>query len=147
MVVATSTSYEPVQSVPDCFPDDVPLQPQASAGSNFRCLVPQCQDRSFKNLKDYKRHAKIHDPNAILWYCGCCENLGQTYRGKERKDKVQTHLRNRHERPKSEDNKGIQCPVEGCYTLFIAHSCLNFHLDIEHPNFGWERTSQQMGRR
>lgn len=60
--------------------------------------------------------------------------MGRPYKGKERKDKVQSHIRNRHERPKSEDNKGRPCPVEGCYTLFTATPCLELHLQQDHPS-------------
>ena len=89
---------------------------------------PHCDEKpTFAKKKEFNRHMKVHDPDAILWHCGCCQNLGDSFEPKVRKDKVQTHLRKIHDKPKSEDNKGIRCPQEGCYTLFTAASCLHEH--------------------
>ena len=93
---------------------------------------PESERPTFTAIKELKRHWKVHDPKAILWHCGCCQNLGDEFEPKVRKDKVQTHLRKIHENPKSEHNKGICCPEEGCYTLFTAASCLDEHWRQKH---------------
>ncbi len=109
----------------------------------FRCSYPGCQDISFKLKKDLTRHEKRHDSGATLWYCGCCQNLGHTYEGKARKDKVRDHLRNRHEKRESEGKTlGIQCSERACYTLLTASSCLVEHFRQEHPGYTSEALSQ-----
>jgi len=110
--------------------------------SKFRCLVPQCRGRSFNHKRDLKRHEKRHNSNAKLWYCGCCQNSGDPYRGQVRKDKVQDHLRRKHDKSQSGDNKGIPCLVEGCFMLFTTGSCLHTHLRQEHPNEQGDRRTQ-----
>lgn len=103
-------------------------------GSKFRCMHPECQGFSFKMQKDLRRHEKKHDPSSPLWQCGCCLNLGQSYSGSKRKDKVRDHLRNQHETLKSKDETaGIFCPENGCHALLTAASCLDEHLRQEHP--------------
>ena len=98
-------------------------------GTNLRCSFPECEGIKFKSRKELRRHAKGHDPDSTRWYCGCCQNLGERFKPNPRKDKVQDHLRNKHETSRSEEKKtiGISCPVEGCYTLFTALSCLDRH--------------------
>lgn len=93
-------------------------------------------------MKELKRHMKMHDPKATLWHCGCCQNLGDKFEPKVRKDKVQTHLRKKHAKPKSEHNKGIRCPEENCYTLFTAASCLDEHWIQNHPSRPLQKPSQ-----
>ena len=100
-----------------------------------RCMHPTHLDDerpTFTAKKELTRHMKVHDPDAILWNCGCCQNIGNTFEPKTRKDKVYTHLRKIHEKPRSEDNKGIRCPMDGCYTLFTAPSCLDEHWSQKH---------------
>lgn len=106
--------------------------------SELRCQFPQCQKPSFKKLKDLKRHEKKHDPNAVLWRCGCCQNMGHPFKLQIRKDKVLSHLRNIHERSKSEDSRALSCPVASCHTLLTAASCLVVHLKQEHPDYARE---------
>ena len=97
------------------------------------CIHPGCDGR-FAQKKDLKRHEKIHDPNSTLWYCGCCQNLGDKLKGggKTRKDKVQSHIRKIHDESKSMDNKGIICPEDHCYFLFTGASCVDEHLREYH---------------
>lgn len=107
-----------------------------------RCDVPGCEHVRFSKEKELTRHMKKHDPNAILWQCGCCQNLGAPYKAKERKDKVRDHLRSRHQSSGSEDTKGIDCPVDNCYTLITAASCLDEHLRQEHVGHYWDLSNQ-----
>lgn len=105
--------------------------------SKHRCTHhthPEHERPTYTAKKELKRHSKVHDPHATLWRCGCCQNRGENFKPNTRKDKVQTHLGKRHARPKSEHNKGIRCPEAGCYTLFIAGSCLDEHCRQDHPN-------------
>ena len=98
---------------------------------------------TFASKKELKRHLREHDPNAPRWHCGCCQNLGDNFEGKTRKDKVQTHLRTIHEKPKSKNNLGISCPEESCPTLlFTVASCLDEHLRQVHPNYPRDMPSQ-----
>lgn len=109
--------------------------------SKFRCSVSGCENKSFRFEKDLKRHTKTkHDPNAELWYCGCCQNLGRPDEGKKRKDKILGHLRQKHGKWKpGEKTFAIDCSVDDCHTLFTATSCLNTHLEKYHP--GQSQTS------
>ena len=100
---------------------------------NRRCRNPRCDDKPFKSIKDLKRHAKMHDSNSVQWFCGCCQNLRDPFRGNTRKDKVQTHQRNIHGNSGSKSSS-ITCPVEHCYTLFTAPSCIDIHLRKCHPD-------------
>ena len=120
--------------IPTDLRNDVKANLDAVNGSKFYCTFAQCQERSFKNLKDLKRHMKIHDPHSTLWFCGCCDNMGHTFVGKERKDKVQSHIRNRHDKFKSEDSKVTICQLDGCHKLFTAPSCLDTHLERCHSH-------------
>lgn len=92
-----------------------------------RCSHLGCE-KTFKREKDLKRHSIEHDSNATIWHCGCCQNLGDKLKGKPRKDKIQSHLRNIHGKTKS-----VECPEEGCYTLFTTTSCVDEHLRQIHP--------------
>ena len=115
------------------------------AEPRYRCTHPthpEDERRTFSKKKELNRHMKVHNRDAILWNCGCCQNMGVNFEPKVRKDKVQTHLRKIHERPRSEDNKGIRCPEEGCYTLFTADSCLDEHLRQTHSSHPREVPSQ-----
>ena len=102
----------------------------------YRCMDdrhPEGERPTFTSKKELKRHKKKHDPNAPRWYCGCCQNLGDKFEGNTRKDKVRDHMRNIHEKPKSEFELGIHCP-EGCLTLFTVTSCLDEHLMQVHSS-------------
>ena len=78
-----------------------------------------------------------HDPDSPIWKCGCCGNLGLTgYTGNKREDKVRAHLRKRHAtRDSTSRTPAVRCPVECCYMIFIASSCLDEHLEQMHPHF------------
>ena len=95
---------------------------------------PEDDRPTYKARKDLMRHEKEHDPEAILWYCGCCLNLGDTFEPKVRKDKVLAHLRNIHAKTKSGLSKAIDCPAGGCNTMFTATSCLDEHLRQNHAD-------------
>ena len=134
-LLQVSASHRNASSVATNLQDSVVSFQDGVDKSKFYCMVPRCQ-KSFKNLRDLKRHAKRHDPDSTLWYCGCCQNMRLPFRGKERKDKVQSHMRNCHDRFKSEENKGVNCP-SGCATLFTAPSCLGVHLRDVHSDPTW----------
>lgn len=121
-------------------------QPHETAGgqndqsqpSNFHCLLPQCANISFKQLKDLRRHEKIHEPPEV--YCGCCRNLGIPFKGGSRRDKLLVHMRKKHQLPGP--GSGISpwsCPEEkshgGQTLLFTTASCLSEHFQQEHPAF------------
>ncbi len=119
------------------FEDAPAVDQDRQAEPKYRCMHPTHPDderRTFSKKKELNRHMKVHNPDATLWSCGCCQNLGDNFEPKVRKDKVQTHLRKIHERPRSEDNKGISCPEKGCYTLCTAASCLDEHLRQNHSS-------------
>ena len=103
---------------------------------------PEDERPTYTAIKELKRHQKEHDPEAILWHCGCCQNLGVKFEPKVRKDKVQTHLRSIHEKRKSGRNKGNHCPAEGCYALFTAASCIDQHWRQHHAGQLQEAPSQ-----
>ena len=111
---------------------------------NLRCPVWKCEGVTFKSRKELTRHARQHNPDSTLWYCGCCQNLGHSFEGKFRKDKVQTHLRNKHEisGPGAKKTIGIVCPTEGCHALFTAFLCVDRHLKQQHPNHTWDESNQ-----
>lgn len=123
--------------------DDVAGLHDPIDGSRFPCSAPACTGTSFKHKKDLKRHEQKHDPNATLWKCGCCQNLGHTFGGSTRKDKVRDHLRGQHQHEKNKSKRiGEMCPEEDCYTLFTAASCLREHLRQEHRRCTREMQSQ-----
>lgn len=104
--------------------------------SKFRCPITGCENKGFRFEKDLRRHMKTtHDPNAEVWYCGCCQNLGCPDEGQKRRDKILGHLRQKHEASRSGDKKfaSIECPVDDCHMLFTARSCLDIHLAKYHP--------------
>jgi hypothetical protein len=111
--------------------------------SRFTCPDPQCSNATFKLKKDLTRHKRMHNPKSPLRNCGCCQNMGQIYKGNTRMDKVRDHLRSKHDTQKPEGRTlGERCPIVGCHTLLTAASCLHEHLRQEHPNDILETTSQ-----
>lgn len=94
---------------------------------------PKNDRPTFTAIRELRRHERVHDPNAPLWHCGCCQNLGREFEPNKRKDKVQSHLGRVHGKPKSESNTGICCPY-CCNTLFIAASCLDEHYRQNHSS-------------
>lgn len=118
-------------------PDALAISNDCTEGPKYRCMDDTHKNRgpTFKSERDLKRHWKIHDPDAPIWFCGCCQNLGKKFKGKIRKDKVQDHLRRIHD-PKSggTPNPGTICLKEDCLMLFTSASCLDEHLRQVHPS-------------
>lgn len=125
------------------FDDDITTLDNYIDETNLRCLVSKCEGVKFSSVKDLKRHAKNHNPGSTLWKCGCCQNLGILFEGKSRKDKVQAHLRSKHETSRSEDknNLGFPCPAQDCYNLFTTLSCLDLHFKY-HPTHAGDLSNQ-----
>ena len=99
---------------------------------NLEC--PHCVGVTFRSSKELKRHAKGHDPKATL-FCGCCRNLRRYYNGTARRDKLQDHLKNKHNTSKDNRSNGLSCPVQRCRSLlFTTTSCLEEHIKQEHAD-------------
>lgn len=107
-------------------------QPQPSI---LHCPLPQCANTSFKQKKDLRRHERNHE--TPQWYCGCCRNLRDPFKGVSRKDKLLDHMRKKHQLPGP--GTGIlpsSCPEgnshNGQTVLFTTASCVDEHLRQEH---------------
>ena len=143
-----STPYATTNPTVVDLPDALAFRHDHAEDPRYRCMDdthPENDRPTFKSEKELKRHERAHNPNAKRWYCGCCQNLGDTFKGKTRKDKVQDHLRRIHE-SKSEGtpNLGTRCPEEDCLTLFTAASCLDEHMRQVHPDYPWDKTDQKL---
>lgn len=109
--------------------------------TKYHCSFAGCHSTS-ASRKDLKRHELIHSDPAKWWFCGCCQNARTDNFSYPRKDKVQTHLRNKHGNPKHEHNKGVPYPVDDCRTLFTAAPCLSEHLVSVHRDYAQDMLIQ-----
>ena len=105
-------------------------------GSKLVCLVPGCKNTTgFSHQKELLRHSREHNPESPLWYCGCCRNMGITYKATHRKDKLKDHMKKVHRMPSSKsDFYNQECPQGSCSDrlLFTTDSCVSEHLRQEH---------------
>ena len=127
--------------------DALAVSNDCTEGPKYRCTHDTHKNRgpTFKSERELKRHWKVHDPDARKWYCGCCQNLGEKFKGNTRKDKVQDHLRRIHEsKSAGTPNLGTICLKENCLTLFTTASCLDEHLRQVHPGYRREMADKTM---